>query len=192
MDSYLKNSVMTPYHDVISLVSLLAGKITHIGLGCTMSTSYYPPFLLARILAIMDHLSRGRIAWNVVTSFNPAEAKNFGLEKPLPHDERYERAEEYMDLVYQLWDAWEPDAVIEDRENGIMIDPSKVRHINFSGKYFKCRGPLNVSLSPRTSVIAQAGASPRGIKFAVKHAEVIFALKSSIDDMKKLYDEVKT
>lgn len=192
MDSSIRNSVLAPIHDSFTLMALLAGKTKHIGLGATMSATYYPPFLLARMAATLDHLSRGRMAWNVVTSFNIAEAQNFGHDEMLSHDERYERAEEYMDLCYQLWDSWEQGAVLEDKENGIFSDPSKVHHIHFQGKYFKSKGPLNVARSSQgRPAIIQAGASDRGREFAAKHAEVIFVLKNNVDDMKEYYDDVK-
>src|SRR5699024_7954272 len=100
-------------------------------------TTYYPPYLTARNIATLDHLSRGRAGWNVVTSYSPMEAANFGLDEMIPHDERYDRAEEYLELCYQLWDSWDPDAVVMDMENEVFVDPDKVHHIDFSGKYFK-------------------------------------------------------
>ncbi|MBM4764771.1 LLM class flavin-dependent oxidoreductase [Bacillus sp. B15-48] len=190
--SSVKNGFIGPIHDSFTLMALLAGKTKHIGLGATMSTSFYPPYLLARMTATLDHLSRGRFAWNVVTSSSDAEAQNFGLDKMYSHAERYERADEFLELCYQLWESWEEDAVLEDRENGIFADPSKVKHINFSGKYFKSKGPLNVTRSPQgRPAIIQAGSSDSGKDLAAKHAEVIFALLPNIDTMKAFYDDVK-
>lgn len=193
IESNLRHAVLGPLHDSLTLVALLAGHTERLGLTATMSASYYPPFLLARLTATVDHLSRGRLGWNVVTSPSVEEAQNFGLDGLYSRDERYDRADEFLELCYQLWDSWEPDAVLEDKENGIFTDPSKVHHVNFEGKYFKCRGPLNVSRSPQgRPILFQAGASHRGKDFAAKHAEVIFVQKNNINDMKRFYDDVKS
>ena len=114
-----------------------------------MSTLGYPPFLLARLATTIDHLAGGRFGWNIVTSAEDTAAQNFGLDKLYEHDLRYEMAEEYMEVVNQLFESWDPDAVVMDYENNTYADPNKVRTIDFEGKYYKCRGPLNTAPSPQ-------------------------------------------
>src|SRR6266849_11091373 len=121
----------------------MAAATRRIGLAATLSTTFYPPFLLARLMTTLDHLSRGRIAWNVVTSYKIEEALNFGYEELLDHDQRYDRADEYMELCYRLWSSWDPDAVVMDQRTDTFADPAKVRAIDFEGTYYRSRGPLN-------------------------------------------------
>jgi FMN-dependent oxidoreductase (nitrilotriacetate monooxygenase family) len=168
-------AIQYPNHDPLLLTAYLAGFTTRLGLAVTMSTTFYPPFVLARKLSTLDHITQGRIGWNIVTSFGDSEAKNFGLDAMIPHDERYDRADEYIELCCRLWDSWEPDAVLMDMERGIFADPSKVHRIDFKGRWFKCQGPLDVIPSPqRRPFLIQAGASARGREFAARHAECIF------------------
>lgn len=188
----VRNAFLAAMHDSYTLMSMIGAKTKHLGLGATMSTSFVPPYMAARMFATLDHLSRGRAAWNVVSSWSDEEAQNFGYDKIFAHNERYDRADEFLELCYQLWNSWEEDAVLEDRENGIFADPSKVHHVDFSGKYFKSRGPLNVTRSPQgRPAILQAGSSERGRDFAAKHSEAIFAAITEIEDMKEFYDDVK-
>jgi FMN-dependent oxidoreductase (nitrilotriacetate monooxygenase family) len=164
----------------------MMGAVTkNIGLGATLSTSLYPPFLLARLMGTLDHLTAGRAAWNLVTSVHTSAAQNYGQDDLPPHDERYNIADEYIDLVRKLWDSWEPDAIVQDRETGVFADPSKVNPVNFAGKYFKSRGPLNVPSSPqRHPVIIQAGTSGRGQEFSSANADMVIAHKNTLADMK--------
>ena len=158
----------------------------------TLSTTFYPPFLLARLLTTLDHLSRGRIAWNVVTSYKREEALNFGYQELLDHDQRYDRADEYLELCYQLWASWEPDAVVMDPRTDTFADPAKVRAIDFEGTYYRSRGPLNATPSPQGHpVILQAGTSERGQDFAARHAEAIIVGRETPDEMKRFYDAFK-
>lgn len=163
--------------DPVPLLGLIAGATRHLGLGATRSTTYDQPFHIAREFRTLDHLSNGRAAWNVVTSMNDGEAMNFGVDAHMEHDERYDRAEEFLELTGKLWDSWEPDALVLDRGRGVYADPGKVHYVDHSGRYFKSRGPLNIPASPQgRPVIMQAGSSARGMVFAARWAEVIFSL----------------
>lgn len=184
IDKYVERG-FSILHDPVPTITMMAAATRQIGLASTLSSTFYPPFLLARLLATMDHLTAGRIGWNVVTTASDDAAANFGLDKMVPHDERYDMADEYLELCRKLWDSWEPDALIQDRESGIFADPSKVHAVNHVGKYYRCRGPLNVVSSPQKHpVIIMAGTSPRGMKFAVGNADMVIAHKNSIEDMR--------
>ena len=149
--------------------------------------------MAVRKLSTLDHLTKGRIGWNIVTSAHVAEAVNLGLEKMVPHTERYERADEYMEVCHKLWNSWEPDAVVADKKTGVFVDVSKVHPINHKGKWFSCPGISAVEPSPQGHpVLFQAGASDAGRDFCAKHAEAAFgvqlttrALKSFADDMRQ-------
>ncbi len=168
-------AIQFPTHDPLTLIPRLSGVTKHLGFAATMSTTFYPPFMLARKFASLDHITKGRIGWNIVTSSNSGEGRNFGIELP-PHDERYDRADEYLDLVCQLWASWEPDAVVMDMENKVFADPDKVHRTNFEGKWHSSAGPLNVMPSPQgRPVLFQAGTSEKGREFAAKWAECVFA-----------------
>jgi FMN-dependent oxidoreductase (nitrilotriacetate monooxygenase family) len=161
--------------DLTAVLGAAAAATEHLGLGATYSTTYYPPFHVARTFATLDHLSGGRAAWNVVTSVNDAEARNFGVEQHLGHDERYDRAEEFIEVVAKLWDSWGDDALVMDRESGIFADPGQVRELRHAGKYFNVQGPLTVPRPPQgRPPIIQAGQSGRGRQFAAKWADLIF------------------
>lgn len=123
--------------DPAYVVAMMAAVTQHIGLGITRSTTYYHPYELARAFATLDHLSGGRIAWNVVTSHNVGEAYNFGLEAHLEHENRYDRADEFVELTFKLWDSWQEDALVLDKETGLFADPTKVRHINHEGQWYR-------------------------------------------------------
>ena len=174
-EASVRYAVQFPNHDPLLLISYLAGFTQKLGFAVTMSTTFYPPFMLARKLSTLDHITNGRIGWNIVTSFGNSEARNFGMDGMIPHDERYDRADEFMEVCYRLWNSWEPDAVKMDMENGIFADPKKVHRINFRGKWFNCQGPLDVIPSPQgRPLLIQAGASERGREFAARHAECVF------------------
>lgn len=161
--------------DLSTVLGVMAAATEHLGLGATYSTTYYPPFHVARTFATLDHLSGGRAAWNVVTSVNDSEAQNFGIEMHLGHDERYDRAEEFIEVVADLWDSWEDDAIDPDRATGHFADPAKVHEIERAGEYFNVRGPLTVPRPPQgRPPIIQAGQSARGRKFAARWADLIF------------------
>ncbi|MEU4657408.1 LLM class flavin-dependent oxidoreductase [Streptomyces sp. NPDC023723] len=161
--------------DLSTVLGAVAAVTEHIGLGATYSTTYYPPFHVARTFATLDHLSGGRAAWNIVTSVNDAEAQNFGVDRHIGHDKRYDRAEEFVEVVAKLWDSWEDGAIVGDRESGVFADPDLVHEIDHRGEYFTVRGPLTVPRTPQgRPVIIQAGQSGRGRQFAAKWADLIF------------------
>jgi FMN-dependent oxidoreductase (nitrilotriacetate monooxygenase family) len=191
MDFYLKNAVMTPKFDPVMLTPYLIAATKHIGLAPTLTSTFYPPWLLARSLGTLDHFSSGRIAWNIVTATSDAAAQNYGLDMQIEHDLRYDMADEYVECVSQLWDAWAPDAVVMDEGTHTFIDPSKVKVVDFKGKYYKTRGPLNIPRSPQgRPVFIAPGGSPRGRQFAGRNAEIVLAGGESIADMKGYRDDV--
>src|ERR1700710_2067521 len=166
---------------------------SRIGIITTLSTTEYNPFLLARLTTALDHVSEGRAGWNLVTGSNDGGAQNFGHERQFPHDQRYEMADEYVELVQKLWDSWDADAMVIDQENEIFADPAKVRPVFHEGKYFRSRGPLSAPRSPQGHpVICQAGGSPRGRTFAARGAEAILAQAGSVDAMKEFRDDIRT
>jgi len=192
----LKHAIRAARLDPLPVISYLAAHTTRLGLVSTLSTSFYPPFLLARLMATVDHLSRGRAGWNIVTGGEDEAAQAFGIgEKMPPHDERYDRADEYLDLATQLWDAWEPDAVVHDEETGTYADHTKVRSFDHHGQYYRSRGPLNISRSPQgRPVFCQAGSSPRGRQFGARHADTIIAAtagENPIAAMKEFRDDIR-
>jgi FMN-dependent oxidoreductase (nitrilotriacetate monooxygenase family) len=177
----------------ITLLAALAAVTTNIGLIATASASYSEPYNLARAFASLDHISKGRMGWNVVTSAMNEEAMNFGRDGNIEHAFRYERAAEFLDIAKDLWDSIEDDALPIDKATGIFADPGRVHHINHVGKHFRVRGPLNVPRPPQGyPVIVQAGSSNDGKNLAAKHADVNFALVRSIEEGKayrKDFDE---
>jgi FMN-dependent oxidoreductase (nitrilotriacetate monooxygenase family) len=178
--------------DPLPLLGALAATTSRIGLGATRSTTYDQPYHVARAFQTLDHLSKGRVAWNVVTSMNDGEAMNFGIDTHLDHDARYDRADEFVQLTCKLWDSWEADALVLDREAGIYADPDKVNYVNHAGKYFSSRGPLNIPPGPQgRPVIIQAGASDRGRSFAARWAEVIFNISPDVADMVRFTQAVR-
>ena len=175
-DASLRTAAQSPVNDPLLAVSAMAAATEHLGFGITVSTTYEQPYLLARKFTTLDHLTDGRIGWNVVTSVLESAARNLGLERQIDHDERYDRAQEFLDVTYKLWEgSWEDDAVVRDRERGVYTDPAKVHPIGHKGRYFTVPGPHLSEPSPqRTPVIFQAGTSPRGREFAARNAEVVF------------------
>jgi FMN-dependent oxidoreductase (nitrilotriacetate monooxygenase family) len=178
--------------DLSIVLGVLAQATSHIGLGATYSTTYYQPFHVARTFATLDHLSGGRAAWNVVTSVNDSEAQNFGVNAHLGHDERYDRADEFMDVVAGLWDTWEDDAILHDRVSGHYGNPDKVHELGHVGQYFSSRGPLTVPRTPQgRPVVIQAGSSGRGREFASRWAELIFTGDPGLDVAREHYTDQK-
>lgn len=190
---YLKQALgMVPKHDPAPLAALMSAGTSRLGIVITMSTLGYPPFLLARLAATLDHIAEGRFGWNVVTSAEDAAAQNFGLDRLPPRELRYDMADEYMDLVNQLFDSWERDAIVRDREKGIYADYKKVHPIHFNGKFFKCRGPLNTAPMPQgRPTYVQAGGSPKGRDFAAKHADSVITLADGLEGMKEYRDDIR-
>ena len=174
-------------------VALTMGLATEkLGIGVTYSTTYYEPFHVARVFATVDLLLKGRAAWNVVTSLNDSEAANFGLAKHLEHDLRYDRADEFMEVVLGHWDTWEDDAIVFDRESGTFADPEKVHRLDHKGRFFSSRGPFTVPRSPQGHpVIIQAGQSGRGKEFAARWGELLFVIHPHLATAQKHYRELK-
>lgn len=178
--------------DLSVVLGIIAGATRWIGLGATYSTTYYAPFHVARTFATLDHLSGGRAAWNIVTSVNDSEAQNFGLEEHLEHDQRYDRADEFLEATVALWDSWEDDALVLDRTSGRFADPAKVHEVNHVGKWFRVRGPLTVPRSPQgRPVLIQAGSSGRGRDFAARWADLIFTGDPDIEIARSHYADQK-
>jgi FMN-dependent oxidoreductase (nitrilotriacetate monooxygenase family) len=175
-----------------TLLAALAGATTHIGLGGTASTSYYEPYNIARLFGSLDHLSKGRAAWNVVTSAHPSTGYNFGIEGLEPHALRYERAEEFLQIVLALWDSWDDDAFVRDRERGRFFDPDKLHYLHHKGKHFSVRGPLNMARTPQgRPVIIQAGGSEPGKNLAAETADVVFSAAGTIEKSHAFIQDVK-
>jgi FMN-dependent oxidoreductase (nitrilotriacetate monooxygenase family) len=169
-----------PVNDPMLLIPAMAAATRHIGFGFTSSIMQYHPFTFARLVSTLDHLTRGRVAWNIVTSYLESTAHSYGLSGLPEHDQRYAMADEYCDLCYRLWeDSWADDAVVRDRKRGIYADPARVRDIVHRGRYYSSQGCHLAEPSPqRTPVLFQAGASARGTDFAAAHAECVFVIGS--------------
>ncbi|MGH7931564.1 MAG: LLM class flavin-dependent oxidoreductase [Candidatus Binataceae bacterium] len=188
----LKRSATVTSFDPLTLLPALAVVTEHLGLIATASTTYNEPYHVARKFASLDHISGGRAGWNVVTSGNPDEAMNFGLDEHVEHAERYRRAREFFDVVTGLWDSWADDAFIRDVETGVYFDPEKLHVLNHKGAHFKVRGPLNIARPIQGwPVIVQAGASDAGRQLAAETAEVIFGAGSNLASARAFYADVK-
>ncbi|RUQ20638.1 LLM class flavin-dependent oxidoreductase [Kocuria sp. HSID16901] len=172
----IRGGAQVPVNDPFTQISAMAAVTEHLGFGITSAVTYEQPYTLARKYATLDHLTKGRVGFNVVTSYLPSAAENQGLPRQIEHDTRYEIAEEFLDVCYKLWEgSWEDDAVVADREAGVYADPAKVHPIQHRGEYFSVPGASLTAPSPqRTPVIFQAGASSRGQAFAGRHAEAVF------------------
>ncbi|MCP3415718.1 LLM class flavin-dependent oxidoreductase [Bradyrhizobium brasilense] len=176
----------------ITLFSALSSRTQDIGFVATATTTYHQPYHLARLFASLDLLSRGRAAWNIVTSGFKFEAPNFGEQELPDHDTRYVRAREFVEVVKGLWDSWEDDAFIRDKKSGIYVDTTKLHLLNHRGHYLSVRGPLNIARPPQGyPVLVQAGASDAGIRFAAEFGEVIFNAAPSLEDGKQYYTSLK-
>jgi len=179
--------------DPIPVLSTMSCVTQRIGLGGTRSTTYAQPYELARAFSTLDHLSKGRAAWNVVTSVNRGEADNFGVRNSLEHDARYDRADEFLEAVFRLWDGWAPDALRLDQTSGVYADPEKVARADFEGRWIRTAGPLNIPRSPQgRPVIIQAGSSARGQDFAARWAEIVFSIQPDLPRMQRFYDDFKS
>lgn len=177
-----------------SLVAATIASVTSdLGIAITKSTTYFHPFELARIFATLDHLSDGRAAWNIVTSLSRAEAQNFGADTALGHDERYERAEEFVQTVVDLVESWDDDALVLDKHAGVFADPDKVRALHHRGRYFASRGPLPTPRPPQgRPVLIQAGSSAKGRDFAARWADAIFEIDPTSEGRRAYYDDIKS
>jgi FMN-dependent oxidoreductase (nitrilotriacetate monooxygenase family) len=193
-DAAIRQGIQTPVNDPLLIVSAMAHVTEHLGFGVTCALTYEHPYSFARRASTLDHLTKGRFGWNVVSGYLESAARNFGFDQQTQHDDRYELAEEYMEVCYKLWEhSWDRDAVKRDRTKGIFADPAQVHGIAHTGKYFKVPGFHLSEPSPqRTPVLYQAGASRRGKEFAAKHAECVFVsapskaiVKSYVRDLRK-------
>lgn len=191
-NKFLAKTAPPYFWEPLTLLSALAGVTSHIGLIGTVSTSYMPPYHLARFFASLEHISQGRTGWNLVTSGTDYEAQNFNQEKQLPHKERYERAKEYVDVVRGLWDSWDEDAYLFDQQSGNFFDPDKLHFLNHQGKYYFVSGPLQ-SARPVQGypVLVQAGSSEDGKNLAAATAEVVFTAQQSLESAQAFYQDVK-
>ncbi|WP_439029567.1 LLM class flavin-dependent oxidoreductase [Gordonia terrae] len=171
----------------------IAAVTTHLGVAVTKSTTYFHPYELARVFGSLDHLTRGRVGWNIVTSLSQAEAQNFGFDDHVEHEERYVRAEEFVSTAVKLWSSWDADAVTADKESGVWADPSKIHTVDHQGVHYRTRGPLNQPRSPQhRPVLIQAGASNTGRDFAARWAEAIFEIDPTPEGRRAYYDDVKS
>src|SRR6201991_2926765 len=192
-DAVVRYAAQFPVHDPAAVVPIVGAFTKHLGIGITLSTSFIRPYQMVRQLSTLDHLTGGRVGWNIVTSYSKSEFQAMGLENLTPRDKRYEVVEEYMQLCYQLWDSWDDDAIVYDRENGIFADPSKVREIDFQGQFFKSKGSHFVAPSPqKRPVLWQAGSSDQGREFASKHAESVFGIFPTPKSMRAYADDIHT
>jgi FMN-dependent oxidoreductase (nitrilotriacetate monooxygenase family) len=176
----------------VTTLAALAGVTSHIGLIATCSTTYTQPFNLARMFGSLDHLSSGRVGWNIVTTWLATASGNFGGDGPLPHAERYERAEEYMRVVKGLWDSWSDDAVLDDRASGAYARAGGIRAVNHHGPHYQVTGPLNLPRGPQgRPVFVQAGSSDTGRRFAARHAEAVFTAQMEKATARDFYADLK-
>lgn len=176
-DEAVRWGIGWPRHDMSPVVTAMSRVTKHVGFGLTYASTFMHPFYIARLMNSLDHVTNGRIAYNVITSNRPADAANYGFDALMEHGARYDRMEEFIDVCRALWDSVAPDAFVWDREKGLVVgDPKKVRAINHKGRFFQVRGPLNCVPSPQGHpVLVQAGSSPRGIKASAYIADQIFA-----------------
>lgn len=178
--------------DPLQLVTCMARATKHIGVTATLSTSLHNPYHIARAFASLDHISNGRAGWNIVTSGNPMEAKNFGMDALQMRGSRYDHADEVLEACSALWNTWEPGAIKFDKENGVFADASKVHYVKYEGSMVRTEGGLTTPHSPQGfPVLMQAGSSERGRDFAARWAEVIFTLQQEIGKSKAFYADIK-
>jgi FMN-dependent oxidoreductase (nitrilotriacetate monooxygenase family) len=188
----LCRSAQTAELEPLTLLSALAPMTTHIGLVATASTTYNEPYHIARKYASLDRISGGRAGWNIVTSWSDAEAQNFNRDQHLDYGTRYERAAEFVEVVKGLWDSWDADALVRDKESGVFFDAAKLHVLNHQGRHFKVKGPLSVARSPQARpVLVQAGASEAGMEIGAESAEVIYAVPHEIDTGRSYYRDLK-
>ncbi|EFL22134.1 NtaA/SnaA/SoxA family monooxygenase [Streptomyces himastatinicus ATCC 53653] len=192
-DAAVRQGAQIPLSDPLPAVSAMAAVTRHLGFGVTVSLTYEQPYKLARTLTTLDHLTKGRVAWNVVTSYLASAARNLGLGEQLAHDDRYEVAEEFLEVCYKLWEySWDDDAVVRDPERGLFTDPARIRDIAHEGKHFSVPGVFLSEPSPqRTPVVFQAGASPRGRAFAARHGEGVFINAVTSEATRRVVDDIR-
>jgi FMN-dependent oxidoreductase (nitrilotriacetate monooxygenase family) len=190
-DAYVRRGGQISYLDPTVVLPVMAAATRHLGLGATLSTSFHTAYHLARWLGSLDAMSGGRVAWNVVTSATDLEARNAGLEELPPRELRYDRADEVLEACFALWNSWDEDALVRDKQAGIMADPAKVHYADYQGRWVRTRGPLSIPRSPQgRPVIMQAGSSDRGREFAARWAEVIFTVQRGEAEMREFHDDI--
>jgi FMN-dependent oxidoreductase (nitrilotriacetate monooxygenase family) len=192
-DASLRGAVQVPLIDPMLLVPAMAHATTHLGFGVTCNLAYEPPYLFARRMSSLDHLTNGRIGWNIVTGYLDSAARGMGFDVQMAHDDRYDLAEEYMQVVYKLWEgSWQDDAVLSDRAGGVYADPARVRSVRHQGQQYRLDAIHLCEPSPqRTPVLYQAGASDRGRAFAARHAECVFVNGSSKANVARLVADLR-
>jgi len=191
-DPVVKYAGQCPVHEPATVVPIVGAFTKHLGIGITLSTSFVPPYMMARHLSTLDHLTGGRVGWNIVTSYSKSEFQAMGRDNLTPRDKRYEVVDEYMDICYRLWDSWEPDAIVYDRASGVFADPAKVEEIDVEGEFFRCKGRHFVAPSPQgRPVLWQAGSSPQGRDFASRHAESVFGIFPTPATMRAYADDIR-
>jgi long-chain alkane monooxygenase len=192
-EASVRRAMQVPVHDPLMQVSAMAAATENLGFGITVSATYEQPYALARRFSSLDHLTDGRIAWNIVTSYLDGAARNLGMDRQMSHDERYDLAAEVVEVCYKLWEgSWEEDAVVADRENQVYADPEKVHPIGHQGKYFSVPGIHLSEPSPqRTPVIWQAGTSTKGRAFAARHAEAVFTVAPTAPVLRRYVDDIR-
>ena len=188
----VKNGIRVVKMDPVPILATMAMSTKNLGLAATISTTYYNAFHIARTMMTLDHMTGGRAGWNVVTSLNDSEAFNMGADGTIEHDRRYDRADELMTNIIDMWGAWDSDAILFDKENGVFADPGKVRSYDFQGEWFQTRGTFTVPPSPQGHpVIVQAGQSGRGRQFACEWGEVIFTIQNNVDRGVQVRNEMR-
>ena len=184
--------VIWPNHDPMPLVAVMTAATKHLGLGVTMSTNGTSPYLATRRISTLNYLSKGRVGWNIVSGFSQAEHLACGLGQQIEHDERYNMADEFMEICYLLWNSVPTSAILRNKKTLQFADPDQVKRVDFKGKYFQCKAVTPTLPSPYGHpVLFQAGSSGRGMQFAMKHAEVIFAIQNHVEGMKKTMVQLK-
>ena len=188
----VENGIRVVKLDLVPIITAMGLATKHLGLGATYSTTYYSPFHVARLFASLDHFTKGRVAWNVVTSLNDSEAQNFGVREQPEHDDRYDAADDFMEAACKLWDSWEDGAVLLDKQTGRFADPAKVHRVDHAGEWFQVRGPLTVPRPPQGHpVLIQAGQSERGRQFAARWGELLFVIYPTPEACKAYRDDLR-
>ncbi len=188
----VKNGIRVVKMDPVPILATMGMSTKNLGLAATISTTYYNAFHIARTMMTLDHMTGGRAGWNVVTSLNDSEAFNMGADGTIEHDRRYDRADELMTNIIDMWGAWDADAILFDKENGVFADPEKVRSYDFQGEWFQTRGTFTVPPSPQGHpVIVQAGQSGRGRQFACEWGEVIFTIQNNVERGVQVRNEMR-
>lgn len=192
-DTAIRHAVQIPVNDPMLVIPVMAHATTHLGFAATANLSYERPYPFARRMSTLDHLTRGRIGWNIVTGYLDSAARAMGLERQVAHDDRYDVADEYMEVVYRLWEgSWADDAVLRDRDAGAYADPARIRAVEHAGPRFAMRGVHLSEPSPqRTPVLYQAGSSARGLQFAARHAECVFVNGSSQANVARIVSDLR-